>query len=161
MTDVRRPRLPFALGALVCAGALAVALEWPARPDAGARTPAATTKPAVAGSEGTFYIGTYAGNIEIIDEATEKVIGADRAQDRHPRRLTPSDDRTRFYVADATQEKIEIVDRVKRETLDTFTLSEDRTKVRIWDLQPDPLDKFLILLYRNYTLMNDRWEIGR
>ena len=38
---------------------------------------------------------------------------------------------------------------MKRETIDTFTLSQDRTKARIWDLQPDPHDKYVILQYRN------------
>jgi hypothetical protein len=160
VTDVRRPRLPFALGALVCAGAL-VSLSSGLHGQAQApRTPAATTKPAAAGSEGTFYIGTYAGNIAIIDEATEKAIGQIPLKNGIPGALQPSDDRTRFYITDATQEKVEIVDRVKRESIDTFTLSQDRTKARIWSLQPDPHDKYLILQYRNYTLLNDRWDIG-
>src|SRR5262249_20838036 len=112
------------------------------------------------GAEGTFYIGTYAGNIAIIDEATEKVLGQIPLKTGIPGDLTPSNDRSRFYITDASGEKFEIIDRVKRETIDTFTLSHDRTKTRIWDFQPDPHDKYLMIVYREYTLLNDRWDIG-
>ncbi|MBK9241691.1 MAG: hypothetical protein IPL75_15905 [Acidobacteria bacterium] len=35
-----------------------------------------------------------------------------------------------------------------------------QTKVRIWGMQPDPFDKYLILVIKNYTLNEDHWEIG-
>ena len=113
----------------MCAGALvslSIGLHGQTQPR---RTPAATTKPAAAGSDGTIYIGTYAGNIEIVDEATEKMIGeiplktgipGDLHAVRRPHR--------RFYVLDATHEKVEIVDRVKRETIDSFTLSRGHAR---------------------------------
>ena len=98
VTDVRRPRLPFALGALVCAGALVSLSSGLHGQTQAPRTPAATTKPAAAGSEGTFYIGTYAGNIAIVDEATEKVMGQIPLKNGIPGDLQPSDDRTEGYV---------------------------------------------------------------
>ncbi len=110
---------------------------------------------------GTFYIGTYAGSIAILDEATEKVIGQIPSKIGIPGDLTLSMDRSRLYVNDASFEKVEIIDRVKRESLDTFTLSHDRTKTRIWDLQPDPHDRYLILQVKDYTLLNDRWDVGQ
>ncbi|HUL74980.1 MAG TPA: hypothetical protein VLT86_17845 [Vicinamibacterales bacterium] len=142
------------LGALAGAVMLAVASTGLSSQTRG--TPAA----AVPGT-GTFYIGTYGGSIAILDEATEKVIGQIPTKIGIPGDLTLSDDRSKFYVGDASFEKIEIIDRVKRESLDTFTLSHDRTKTRIWDLQPDPHDRYLIMTVKDYTLLNDRWDIGQ
>ena len=114
----------------------------------------------MAGSLGTFYVGTYAGSIAIIDEATEKLIGQIPMKNGIPGGFTLSNDRSRFYVEDASFEKIEIVDRVKRETIDTFTLSQDKTKTRIWNAEPDPHDRYLIMAVRDYTKLSDRWDIG-
>lgn len=160
MRDERRQLVQFVIGALVCAAVLAAAPAGLRSQTPPARPSAAATKPAVAGSQGTFYIGTYAGNIAIIDEATEKVMGQVPLKNGIPGNFEISDDRSRFYITDASGEKVEIVDRVKRETIDTFTLSHDRTKTRIWDFQPDPHDKYLMIVYREYTLLNDRWDIG-
>jgi DNA-binding beta-propeller fold protein YncE len=161
VTNLGRTRRPLALGALLCAATL-VAAPAAVKSQVQASKPRATpaAKPAAAGSEGTFYIGNYGGTITILDEATEKVVGQIPLKNGMPGDLQPSDDRTRFYVTDATGEKIEIVDRLKRETLDTFTLSHDKTKTRIWDLTPDPHDKYVMLTYRNYTKLNDRFDIG-
>lgn len=107
-----------------------------------------------------LYIGTYKGDIQIFDEATETQTGAIALKTGIPRALSLAQDRTRFYVLDSTLEKIEVVDIASRQTVDTFTLSEGRTKVRIRSLQIDPLHRFVILLTRAATKHSDRWEIG-
>lgn len=127
-----------------------------------ARTPASQTRgrgspPAAAG---TIYLSSYKGTITILDEATEKVLGEIPSKIGIPVDVTFSDDRSRLYVQDASFEKVEIIDRVKRESIDTFTLTEGTAKTRIWGLQPDPHDKYLILVIKKYTLNADRWEIG-
>jgi len=110
---------------------------------------------------GTFYVGTYKGVITILDEASGAVIGEIPVSTGIPGfNMEMSADRSRIYLVDSTTEKIEILDRLKRTTIDTFTLSEGSTKTRIWDLTPDPRDRFLILTIKNYTLKTDRWEIG-
>ena len=55
-----------------------------------------------------------------------------------PRRLGLSRDRSRFYIIDATQEKVEVVDIASKTTLDTFTLTEGNKRIRINSLEPDP-----------------------
>jgi DNA-binding beta-propeller fold protein YncE len=113
-----------------------------------------------AGGNGTFYVGTYAGNILIIDEATERVTGEIKLKTGIPRSLSLSEDRTKFLVLDATFQHLEIVDIAKRATIDSFTLSEPNTRVRVRGVALDPLSRFVILLTRTATKRIDRWEIG-
>ena len=115
---------------------------------------------ALTGGNSLLYIGTYAGNIQIFDEATEKQIGEIKLKNGIPRSLVLSFSRQRFYVLDSTLEKIEIVDIASRSTIDTFTLSSGATRTRVRSMQVDPLDRFMILLTRSATKRPDRWEIG-
>lgn len=117
-------------------------------------------EPPLTGGNGTLYIGTYAGNVLILDEATEKVVGEIKLQTGIPRSLGLSEDRTRFLVLDAMLQKVEIVDIASRATLDTFTLSEGPTRTRIRSFAADPLNRFVILLTRAATKEIDRWTIG-
>jgi hypothetical protein len=124
---------------------------------------AAQQKPAplaITGGTAQLYIGTYAGEIQIFDEATEKMVEKIALKTGIPRSMTVSQDRTRFYVMDSTYEKIEVVDIAGRKTLDTFTLSQGPTKTRIRSLRPDPRHRFLLMVTRDATRKIDRWEIG-
>jgi hypothetical protein len=112
------------------------------------------------GGNGTFYVGTYAGNILIIDEASEKPAGEIRLKTGIPRTLALSEDRTKFLVLDGTFQQLEIVDIAKRASIDSFTLSEPNKRVRIRGVALDPLSRFVILLTRTATKLIDRWEIG-
>jgi WD40 repeat protein len=118
------------------------------------------TPPGPVTGNGTMYVSTYKGVIAVIDEATEKLLGEIPVSVGIPGDVTFSDDRSKIYVVDATFEKVEILDREKRTSLGTFTLSKDKVKTRIWNLQPDPHDQYVILLIKNYTLTSDHWEIG-
>jgi WD40 repeat protein len=115
---------------------------------------------ALNGGDQLMYIGTYAGTIQVFDEATETKVGDIKLQTGIPRALTLSQSRTKFYLMDSTNEKIEIVDIPTRTTVSTFTLSEGNKKVRIRGFQVDPLERFLILLTRSATKQIDRYEIG-
>jgi hypothetical protein len=112
------------------------------------------------GGNSLLYVGTYAGNIQIFDEATEKLIGDIKLKTGIPRSLILSFNKQKFYVLDSTLEKIEIVDIASRQTLDSFTLSTGSTRTRIRSMQVDPLERFLILLTRSATKKSDRWEIS-
>lgn len=116
-------------------------------------------RPPVAGT-GTIYAGTYKGTIAVIDEATEKVTSEIALKSGIPGRVLFSNDRTKIYAADVSYEKVEVIDRATGQSLAVHTLSDDRTKVRIWGMQPDPLDQYLILVIKRYTLHDDHWEIG-
>lgn len=109
---------------------------------------------------GTIYVGNYKGTISVIDEATEKITGEIVLKAGIPGRIIFSNDRSRLYISDISYENIEIVDREKRLSLEVHTLTEGKAKVRIWGMQPDPTDKFLILVIKKYTLKEDQWEIG-
>ena len=116
--------------------------------------------PALTGGSQWMYMGTYAGTVQIFDEASEQHVGDIKLQTGIPRSLVLSFDKSKFYVLDSTFEKIEIVDVASRRTLSTFTLSEGNKRTRIRSLQVDPLDRFMILLSRSATKLVDRWEIS-
>jgi len=120
----------------------------------------AAQAPRVSGGNGTFYIGGYPNLIWTMDEATEKVTGTIQLKTGIPRRLGLSRDRTRFYIIDATQEKVEIVDVATRTTLDTFTLTEGNRRIRVNSIEPDPTHRYAILLTRSGTKLRDRVEVG-
>lgn len=116
--------------------------------------------PMLSPGNGTLYVGTYAGNILLIDEATEKVTGEIKLKTGIPRSLSLSEDRTKFLVLDSTLQQLEIVDIAAKITVDSFTLSEPNKRVRIRGVALDPLSRFVILLTRTATKLLDRWEIG-
>ena len=74
------------------------------------RAEAGAARSPLNGGDHLMYIGTYAGTIQIFDEATEKKVGEIKLQTGIPRSLTLSQSRAKFYVLDSTLEKIEIVD---------------------------------------------------
>jgi hypothetical protein len=112
------------------------------------------------GGNSLLYIGTYLGNVQIFDEATEKMVGEIKLETGIPRSLILSADKKRFYVLDSTLEKIEIVDIASRQSVETFTLSSGPTRTRIRSMQVDPLQRFMILLTRSATKKLDRWDIS-
>jgi DNA-binding beta-propeller fold protein YncE len=109
---------------------------------------------------GTLYVGSFAKGISIIDEATSTIVGTIPYKSGTPRRTVVSRDRTRFYTMEADMEIIEILDIPTRRTLDSFTLSQGNTKVRIRSFDPDPTKRFLMMVTRAATKLIDRWEIG-
>ena len=106
----------------VIAGVAAVGAQKPAPPLA------------LNGGDNLMYIGTYAGTIQVFDEATEAKVADIKLQTGIPRALTLSQSRTKFYVMDSTNEKMEIVDIPTRTTLSTFTLKSFWTASLIWTL---------------------------
>ncbi|MEZ5285505.1 MAG: hypothetical protein R2712_12020 [Vicinamibacterales bacterium] len=134
-------------GLAVCAAAATAAAQ-------------AKTPPTPSGGNGKMYIGTYAGDIQIFDEATEALEGRIVLKTGIPRSAMPSQDRTRFYVLSSTYEQIEVVDIAARSTLQTFNLREGNTRTRVVSMTPDPTNTYLVLLTRAATKLTDRWEIG-
>ena len=107
-----------------------------------------------------MYIGTYKGEIEIYDEATEKMVDKIALKTGIPRSITPSLDRTRFYALNSRFEEVEVIDIASRKAIDSFKLTVGNKLIRVNNLQPDPNNKFLIVMYRTATKLVDRWEIG-
>ena len=122
---------------------------------------AAQAAPDLTGGTGTIYVGAYPNQILVIDEATEQVV--DRITmtlDGPPGDLTLSQDGTRFYMRDRTFEHIEVIDVATRSSIDTFTLSDGATKVRIRSFRPSPDHRYIILLTDTATKHIDRFEIA-
>jgi hypothetical protein len=127
---------------------------------AGVRVSGQRATPPLTGGNGTLYIGGYPNLIWIIDEATEKVAGTIPIKTGIPRRLTLSRDFKRFYNIDATNEYVEILDIASKTTIDSFKLSDGNRRVRIASLEPDPQQRYLMMLTRAATKLRDRVEIG-
>ena len=122
----------------------------------------ASAQPAaeLTGGTGTIYVGGYPNRIFVIDEATEQVVDdITMTLDGPPRGLTLSADGTRFYMQDRTFEQIEIIDVTTRRTIDTFTLSQDTTKVRIRGFRASPDHRYIVLLTDPATKEIDRFDI--
>jgi hypothetical protein len=117
-------------------------------------------KPKITAGNGTLIIAAYPKQFWIIDEATEKVVGSIPFQSGIPRRTTMSRDRKRFYTVEAAMEKLEILDIPSRKTLDSFTLSEGTKKVRIRSVEPDPLNRFVVMVTASANKLVDRFDIG-
>jgi hypothetical protein len=112
------------------------------------------------GGTGKLYIGGRPGQILIIDEATEKVIGEIKTKTGVPDGLEISDDKKRFYYMNTMFEDVEIADIATRQVIDTFRLSEGNKKVRIRSYDADPTNSYMILLTKTASKLPDRWEIG-
>lgn len=108
---------------------------------------------------GTIVVGSYSGHLTTVDEATGTFTKIPlKTGPPFVVRLSP--DRSRFYVQSANQERFEIVDVATRQTLDTFTLSDERRHVRALAFEADPTHKTVVIVARTATKLIDRWEIG-
>jgi len=110
---------------------------------------------------GTFYMGTYANKILVIDEATLTVRDSIALSIGIPTSMLLSANRERFYVTNPRADQVEIVDIASRKTTGKFTLSSPRTTVQIWGMNVDPKERFAVLLVKSYTKRADRYEISR
>jgi len=136
----------------VCAAASLVALTWAPVHTADA----SDTSP----GNGTLIVGSYAKYYSVIDEATSTIVGTIPFKSGIPRRTVLSQDRKRFYTLEADMDVIETLDLASRTTLDTYTLSQGNKRVRIRSFEPDPLNRYLIMVTRATTKQIDRFEIG-
>ena len=103
-------------------------------------------------------MGSYSGHITAVEEATEKV-STIPLKTGAPFVVRLSPDRTRFYVQSANQERFEIVDVKKRQSLDSFTLSDARRHVRPIAFEADPQHRTMMFVAWTSTRLIDRWEI--
>jgi len=143
--------------AAVLAAASVAAAQGPAARNASNRP---GPDPAPSGGSGTIYVGTYARNILVLDEATMRVRDTIKATVGIPE-LSLSFDRKHLYVTDPGNEKLEIVDLATKKSSGVFTLSHDSVKVRMNGFSLDPKERFVIMLVKTYTKKIDRYEVGK
>ena len=123
-------------------------------------SPFLTGAAGLTGGTGTIYLGSYAKRIVVIDEATERVTSQIPLATGIPWNVHRSQDATRFYIENADQEHLEVVDIASRKSIDSFTLSEGNKKVRVLDFEADPQHRVMTLVTRTTTKLVDRFEIG-
>ena len=113
------------------------------------------------GGDGTFYVGAFPNRIYVIDEATEQVVDTiEMTLGGPPNDMRMSADGSRMYMRDRTFEQIEVIDLETRSTVDTFTLSEGATKVRIRSMVVSPDDRYAVMLADTAIKHPDRFEIA-
>ncbi len=94
---------------------------------------------------GTIFVGSYSGHLTAVDEATGTFT-------KIPLKTGPpfvvrlALDRTRFYVQSANQERFEVVDVASRQSVDSFTLSDQRRHVRAVAFEVDPQHKTMVIV---------------
>ena len=88
-----------------------------------------------------IYVGTYARNILVLDEATMSVRDTMHTTVGIPE-ISLSFDRKHLYVSDPGNEKVEIIDLATKQSLGMFTLSHDSMKVRMNGFSLDPMERF-------------------
>ncbi|HJU73385.1 MAG TPA: hypothetical protein VJ717_06550, partial [Gemmatimonadaceae bacterium] len=115
----------------------------------------------VSGGDGKLYVGTYAKTILVLDERTFAITDTIPVSVGIPIAMLLSSNRKHFYVMDPTFEHVEVIDIATRKSLDKFTLSSGRTKVRIRGLNVEPNEKFAVFLIKTATKETDRWVIGK
>ena len=112
------------------------------------------------GGNGTIYVGTYAKNILVVDEATMQVRDSIKVA-AIPYAMQLSFDRKHFYVLDPFVEHVEVVDIAGRKSLGSFTLSTPTTRVRMGGFNIDPLERYAFMVIKGYTKKPDRYEVGK
>ena len=107
----------------------------------------------------TWYIPTYSYDILVWDEATERTLDRIRVENFIPNEMLLNEARTRLYVQDATAQHIEVVDLATRRVVDSFTLNEGNTTVRIDGLAVSPAEDQALLVVKRYTRGRDRYTV--
>jgi len=110
---------------------------------------------------GTFYMGTYANKILVIDEATLAVRDSIPLTVGIPYKMLLSENRQHFYITNPRQDQVEIVDIASRKSTGHFTLSTPRTTVQIDGFNVEPKERFAVMLVHSTTKRADRYEITK
>jgi len=148
--------------ALALAAVAVLALPWPGMAQAALKRPgAAAVSSEPSGGNGTIYVGTYARNVLVVDEASFRVRDSIPVSIGIPYHLALSTDRKRLHVIDPFEEKIEILDLASHKSLGVISLSYGNTRVRISTMAFDPLQRYALLIIKGVTKRKDRYEIGR
>ena len=119
----------------------------------------AQSEEGITGGTGTLYLGSYPNQITVVDEATERVLDPIPVSIGVPRNLTLSPDRSRFYMIDSTYEWFETIDVARRETVHTFTLSQDNRKARLRGFTVHPDGRHVLLVVDTAVKLIDRFDV--
>ncbi len=114
----------------------------------------------LAGAKTLLYLGTWPGQVLVIDESTYSIVNKIQMKTDVPRNLVLTQDRSKLIVVTLKDTGIETIDLAKGEVVDSFTLGANNDRVSMAGLAIDPTGQFI---YSNITTSKkliDRWEIG-
>lgn len=111
------------------------------------------------GQTATWYIATYTNDLLVWNEATEEVVDRITMNNFIPTGIQVSEDRSRLYVAEASGQRLEVVDVAAGEAIQEITLSHDSVTVRIDGFTPHPSNDRLLLTVKRYTKHIDRYTV--
>jgi hypothetical protein len=107
-----------------------------------------------------LYLGTWPGQVLVIDESTYSIVNKIQMKTDVPRNLVLTQDRSKLIVVTLKDTGIETIDLAKGEVVDSFVLGSTTNRVSMAGLAIDPTGQFI---YSNITTSKkliDRWEIG-
>lgn len=115
----------------------------------------------LAAAQGTLFIATWPHQIQVIDEASQKVIDRIELQTGVSHSIIVSDDYKTIYAATVEKNGIEVIDVATRKVTNAFVLDEGGKRMRFSAWAPDPTGKFLYLIVRPIEKKIDRFEQGK
>jgi DNA-binding beta-propeller fold protein YncE len=116
---------------------------------------------AACAAQGLLFVGTWPKQVQVIDEAKQKVIDHIELQTGTPRSLSLSEDRKTLYVTTTDHNGIEVVDVATRKVTNSFVLDEGEKRVRFNAFAADPGGKLIYMVIRISEKKKDRFEIEK
>ena len=115
---------------------------------------------AISGGNGTFYTGSYIGEILVIDERTLELVDRIPTQHEIIGRFVVSHNRERLYVSGGMDVDIEVIDLAERRSVDSFSLSAIDPSFRMRSFDVNPQETYALIVGKSRTKLADRFEIG-
>jgi DNA-binding beta-propeller fold protein YncE len=112
-------------------------------------------------AQGTLFVGTWPHTIQVVDEASHKVIDHIELQTGVSHSMQISDDRKTIYASTIEKNGIEVIDVATRKVTNSFILDEGGKKMRFNSWAPDPTGKFIYMIVRPIEKKIDRFEQGK
>jgi hypothetical protein len=116
---------------------------------------------ALASAQGTLYVATWPHEIQVVDEASQKVVGHIELQTGVSHSIQLSYNHKTIYASTVEKNGIEVVDVATRKVTNAFVLDEGGKKMRFSSWAPDPTGKFIYMIVRPIEKKIDRFEQGK
>jgi len=128
---------------------------------AAAVAPSGADAQARSGGNGWIYLATYEPSLQVIRESDLTVVQKIPMASGVPATIQGlSPDQNTFYMLTIDYETVEVIDRARGASVNTFTLSERNTRVRIRSMAVHPDGRHAVLMIRRDTKLRDRWDVS-
>jgi DNA-binding beta-propeller fold protein YncE len=112
-------------------------------------------------AQGTLFVGTWPRQIQVVDEAKQKVVDHIELQTGTAHGMMISDDQKTIYAFTVEKNGIEVIDVATRKVTNSFLLDEGGKIMRVSAAAPDPSGKLFYLIVRPIEKKIDRFEQGK